>query len=234
MKVLYIYPHPDDESFGPSTVMAKQIREGHEVYLLTLTRGGATKQRHKFDFSIEQMGEVRYKEMRDVARTLELTEMTVLDYPDSGLKEMNPRILEQTILDHVHRVKPDVIVSYNVDGISGFQDHLVAHAIVKHVYCTLNDNGSEYPKRFAMYALRDAGDMGGNFQLKTSKEEEIDCEIITNESDKQKGLAALHCYKTYLEVIKKTKVMEHVGQPEYFEFFQENYDPFATDLFQDL
>ena len=48
MRILYIYPHPDDESFGPAGVMAKQRREGHEVHLLTLTRGGATRQRHRY------------------------------------------------------------------------------------------------------------------------------------------------------------------------------------------
>lgn len=25
MSILYIFPHPDDESFGPAPVMAKQI-----------------------------------------------------------------------------------------------------------------------------------------------------------------------------------------------------------------
>ena len=63
MKILYIYPHPDDESFGPGNVMHKQVREGHEVYLLTLTKGGATKMRFELNLSIEEMGEVRYKEM---------------------------------------------------------------------------------------------------------------------------------------------------------------------------
>ena len=93
MRILYIYPHPDDESFGPAHVMAKQRREGHEVYLLTLTKGGATKQRFKYNYSIEQMGEVRYQEMLNVAKVLDLTEMTVLDLPDSGLKEMEVSLL---------------------------------------------------------------------------------------------------------------------------------------------
>ncbi|MFC1733666.1 PIG-L deacetylase family protein, partial [candidate division KSB1 bacterium] len=38
MTFLYIYPHPDDESFGSAHAMSKQLRQGHEVYLLTLTR----------------------------------------------------------------------------------------------------------------------------------------------------------------------------------------------------
>ncbi|HEX7343805.1 MAG TPA: PIG-L family deacetylase, partial [bacterium] len=54
MRILYIYPHPDDESFGPARVISKQKRQGHEVYLLTLTRGGATKQRFKFNYTVEQ------------------------------------------------------------------------------------------------------------------------------------------------------------------------------------
>ncbi len=66
MKILYIFPHPDDESFGPARAMSKQRRQGHEVYLLTLTRGGATKQRFKYGYSIEEMGEVRYREMLEV------------------------------------------------------------------------------------------------------------------------------------------------------------------------
>jgi len=234
MKVLYIYPHPDDESFGPATVMYKQRREGHEVYLLTLTKGGATKQRHKFNYSVDQMGEVRYQEMKDVARVLDLTDMTVLDLPDSGLKEMNPIKIENVIKEHINEIKPDVIVSYNVDGISGFQDHLVAHAVVKRAFCELKEQGREYPKRLAMYALREVNDVGGNFKLKTSPDDEIDCEIKVDDVDKEKGLEALRCYKTYLPVIEKTKVMDRVGEPEYFEFFQEDYSPFTNNLFVDL
>jgi LmbE family N-acetylglucosaminyl deacetylase len=234
MKVLYIYPHPDDESFGPVTVMYKQRREGHEVYLLTLTRGGATKQRYQYDYSIEQMGKVRYNEMQEVKRVLGLTDMTVLDLPDSGLKDMNPIEIENVIKDHITKIKPDVVVSYNVDGVSGFQDHLVTHAVVKRVYCELKRHNPDYLKRLALYTLREVNDIGGDFNLKTSSDDEIDCEIKVDEVDKEKGLEALRCYKTYIPVIEKTEVMSRVGEPEYFEFFDENYTSFATDLFVDL
>ena len=63
MKVLYVLAHPDDESFVPAAAISKQRRQGHEVYLLTLTRGGATRQRFKYGYSVAEMGEVRYREM---------------------------------------------------------------------------------------------------------------------------------------------------------------------------
>jgi LmbE family N-acetylglucosaminyl deacetylase len=38
MKILYVFPHPDDESFGPAPAIAAQIRNANKVYLLTLTK----------------------------------------------------------------------------------------------------------------------------------------------------------------------------------------------------
>ena len=131
MRILYIFPHPDDESFGPAHAMYKQVREGHEVYLLTLTKGGATKKRHDFGYSIEEMGNVRYNEMKKVEAVLKLKGMTVLNLPDSGLKLLDPRIIEDIIKDEILRLGPDVVVTYAVHGISGFHDHLITHAVVK-------------------------------------------------------------------------------------------------------
>ncbi len=56
MRILYIFPHPDDESFGPGPVIKQQLEQGNEVYLLTLKRGGATKVRHKLGLTVEQWG----------------------------------------------------------------------------------------------------------------------------------------------------------------------------------
>ena len=97
MRILYVFPHPDDESFGPAPVIKQQVEQGHEVFLLTLTKGGATKARHKLGLTIEQMGEVRYKEMQKVEKVLGLSGMMVLDFPDGGLQDMNPLDLEKAL-----------------------------------------------------------------------------------------------------------------------------------------
>ena len=77
IKTLYIFPHPDDESFGHAPVIYRQIQEGEEVHLLTLTKGGATKMRFKYGLSVEEMGEVRIKEMQKMKEVLGLTSMTI-------------------------------------------------------------------------------------------------------------------------------------------------------------
>lgn len=158
MRILYVFPHPDDESFGPAAGMHAQLRQGHEVYLLTLTRGGATRQRFVLGVDVRQMGEIRYKEMLEVEKILGLSGMTVLDFPDSELKEVDPRILEKAVAGHMKKIRPNVVVTYPVHGISGFHDHLITHAVVKRAYLDLKDSGAEYLRRLAFYTIPDSGE----------------------------------------------------------------------------
>lgn len=234
MKILYIYPHPDDESFGPAHVMAKQLRQGHEVYLLTLTRGGATRQRFTFNYSVEEMGEVRFQEMQCVAKTLGLTGMTVLDLPDSGLKEMDPRVIEGVIKKHIEFLRPAVVVTYAVHGISGFQDHLVTHAVVKRVFVELRER-VVYLRRLAMVTVTEvSARQSTHFHLSGSTPEEIDAVVRVSDADIAKNLAALDCYETFQETIEKSGIKKFIRHQAVFEFFQENFDPPVDDLFAGL
>jgi N-acetylglucosamine malate deacetylase 2 len=235
MRILYIYPHPDDESYGTAHVMHKQIREGHEVHLLTLTRGGATKQRFKYNKSVEEMGEIRLNEMLCVEKVLKLTGMKVLDLPDSGLKEMDPVEIEEVIKNFIIRLNPDVVVTYAVHGISGFHDHLVTHAVVKRVYTEIRSNKSG-PYRLAMLTLRekDAKKFSVMFNLNGSKDEEIDCIVTVEDEDIRKAHQALDCYETFRDTIEKSKIKDHILKECYFEFYQENFDHPVDDLFKGL
>ncbi|MBE0643610.1 MAG: PIG-L family deacetylase [Bacteroidetes bacterium] len=236
MRILYIFPHPDDESFGPAAVMHQQLEAGHEVHLLTLTRGGATKERHRLGLSIDQMGEVRYREMRAVEKTLGLTGMTVWDYPDSGLKNMDPRILEGAIEDHVVALRPDILVTYAVHGVSGFHDHLVAHAVVKRMYLDMRDHGHAYLRRLALLTIPDSGEpvfVDGRIRLKNSTSEEIGCTIRLRPEDREMMIACLHCYETYQQTIADSGVIEKIGDAVHFEIFGEVHVPPLDDLQKD-
>jgi len=224
MKILYIFPHPDDESFGPAPAMKQQLNQGHEVHLLTLTRGGATKIRHDLGLSVDEMGRIRLEEMRCVEKVLELTSMHVMDLPDSGLKNMNPIELEDIIKAFVVDLKPNIIVTYAVHGISGFHDHLVTHAVVKRAYCELKTERNPWLKRLALFTLSPDYPKVGPFNLQSSTWDEINCIVKVTNEESEIGKKALACYKTYTQVIKKTGVGETTHLDVHFEFFGENKD----------
>lgn len=232
MRILYIYPHPDDESFGTAHAMSKQRRQGHDVYLLTLTKGGATRQRFKYGYSVDQMGEVRHREMLDVAKVLDLTRMTVLDFPDGGLKEADPRQLEAAIGAEVRKIEPDVLVTYAVHGISGFDDHLVAHAIVKRAYVELQERLPRLRRLALLTITEQQAKEGVHFPLRGSKSEDIDCIFEVDETDIAKCRSALDCYVTFQETIEKTRIKEQIRNQVVFEIFQEDHAPPLQDLFE--
>ena len=106
VKILYIFPIPMMNHLALPGAIHWQVMAGHEVHLLTLTKGGATQARHKLNLSIEHMGEVRYREMRKVEKVLQLSSMTVLNFEDSGLKELDPRRLESEVSRHIQKIQP--------------------------------------------------------------------------------------------------------------------------------
>jgi len=232
-KILYILPHPDDESFGPARAIAAQVRQGHEVFLLTLTRGEATKMRYKFGYSLAEMGEVRYREMLKVKEVLKLAGMTVLDFPDSGLKELDPRAIERAVESEIARVRPAVVVTYPVHGISGFHDHIVGHAVVKRVFVEMRDQGAKYLKRLAFEAMTSIPEDFNWKHLNLSKAEEIDCVYDCTPEDMAVFQRALDCYETYMEVIAESRVREMSNRAE-FEIFQEDHKPPLSDLTEGL
>ena len=233
-KILYIFPHPDDESFGPANVMSLQRRQGHEVYLLTLTKGGATKQRHKYGYSIDEMGEVRYKEMIDVAKVLNLSEMTVLDLPDSGLKEMDPRDIERVIKLEIKKIKPDVIVTYAVHGISGFHDHLICHGVVKRVFVEMKEE-VPYLKRLALFTItEESAKKQTHFKISGSTDKEIDIIVDVDDEDMQNAIKALDCYVTFKETIDASNIKDQIPKQVVFEIFREKHEPKLKDFFEKI
>ncbi len=239
MTILYIFPHPDDESFGPAAAIHAQLKQGHQVYLYTLTRGGASRQRFKYNYTVEQMGEVRYKEMLDVERSLGLTGMRVDDFPDSGLKHMDPRDIERALEQHIDAVRPDIIVSYPVHGISGFHDHLIIHGIIKRVYLDMKDKGASYLRRLAFFTLPDSGKPTFNesenfWRLRQSEPDEIDCIVHLTDEDVDALRAALDCYVTYQETIKQADVPGHIDGKAHFEIFGESFSPPLSNLTDNL
>lgn len=232
-RILYIFPHPDDESFGPAPAISAQLRDGHEVYLLTLTKGEATTQRHRLGVVKAEMGRIRFKEMQCVEKVLGLTGMTVLDHPDGELKNMDPIELEESIEKHIKEISPDIVVTYAVHGISGFHDHLVTHAVVKRAFCSLKREGRG-PRRLAFYTRMGEVDRSGKFRLEASKDEEIGCVVQCSDEDMKRFEQALDCYETYQEVIEASNVRNQVTREVPFELFRESFNPNLDDLTADL
>ena len=176
--------------------------------------------------------------MLEVEKVLGLKGMEVLDFPDSGLKEIDPRTIEQAVRKHIEKIKPSIVVSYPAHGISGFHDHIVTHAVVKRVYLELRSSGADYLQRLAFVTLPDSGDPtwtnGGMPRLKLTEKELIDCTITLKDENIEAMRKSLNCYTTYKETIEKSGIIEKIGDQMYFEIFDEHFSPVLEDLTERL
>lgn len=233
-RILYVFPHPDDESFGPGPAIARQRREGHEVHLLTLTRGEATSQREKLGYSKEEMAKVRYREMQAVADILDLSSLDVRELPDGELERLDPLDLQDIVREKVESVRPDVLATYYTHGISGHLDHLVTHSVVKQVFCELNRNGAGGARRLALFTLNDDASAARPDHLRGSPAGAIDCIVRFEDEDRRRAGSALQAYETYREIVEAHRPLDTVAEGVCFVLFQESFKPPLDDLFARL
>lgn len=125
LKLLAIFPHPDDETLGLGSTLARYSSEGIETYLVCATRG----ERGWFDSEgpdpgFEGVARIREAELRCAAEHLGLREVCFLDYIDGDVDQAKPEEIIQKIATHIRRIQPQVVVTFPPDGAYGHPDHI--------------------------------------------------------------------------------------------------------------
>jgi LmbE family N-acetylglucosaminyl deacetylase len=127
LKLLCILAHPDDESLGLGGIIARYSAEGVETYLVTATRGelgwfGPAEENP----GPTELGKIREQELREAANVLGIREVSLLDYCDGELHEADQATLIRQLVGHIRRIRPDVIVTFDHNGVYGHPDHIAA------------------------------------------------------------------------------------------------------------
>lgn len=168
-----------------------------------------------------------------MGRTLGLADLRVLTLPDSGLKELDPWMIEAVIRDEILRVEPHVVVTFPIHGISGFHDHIVTHVAVTRAYLELHGPDRPWLQRLAFFTVVSAPP-GFPWHVNVTPPAEIDCVLQVTDADMERFHGALDCYVTYADVIARTKIHEVFDRNVHFEIFREDRKPPLPDLCEGL
>ena len=125
LRLLAIFPHPDDETLGLGSTLARYSAEGVETYLVCATRG----ERGWFDSEgpnpgLDGVARIREAELRCASEHLGLHEVTFLDYIDGDVDQAEPQEIIGKIVAHIRRIQPQVVVTFGPDGAYGHPDHI--------------------------------------------------------------------------------------------------------------
>jgi LmbE family N-acetylglucosaminyl deacetylase len=105
-RVLAVYAHPDDPEISAGGTLARWAAAGAEVWLLLCTRGEKGSQDPAQD--VDELARIRVDETEAAGRVLGLAGHVHLDHGDGDLEDN--RTLRGEIVEHVRRVRPDVVV----------------------------------------------------------------------------------------------------------------------------
>jgi LmbE family N-acetylglucosaminyl deacetylase len=134
LRILVSYPHPDDESFGPSAALAKYARAGAEIYGIFFTRGEGGDSHLRPRPTPMELAAYREADLRDATRVIGFREIEILDYADGGLADVSLAELE----DHVRRAmtkwRPDIVLTFGPAGITNHPDHITIHRATAAVF----------------------------------------------------------------------------------------------------
>lgn len=138
-RMLICYAHPDDESFGIGSTIAKYSAEGVEITLICATNGDVGTVSPEKLHGYESVGALRLAELNCAAAILGFKEVITFGYRDSGMmgteENNHPQSLWQAPLDKVagqivevmRRVRPQVVITFDPFGGYGHPDHIKMH-----------------------------------------------------------------------------------------------------------
>lgn len=124
LSLLAVYAHPDDESFVPGGTIARYAFEGARVTLVCATRGEEGMVGDPPLSDRASLGECRQDELLGSCKVLGIDRICFLDLQDGRLNAYPHPDVEGKIVEMIRLVKPQVVITFGPEGITGHHDHI--------------------------------------------------------------------------------------------------------------
>ena len=161
LRLMAVHAHPDDESSKGAATMAKYVRTGYDVLVVSCTggeRGDVLNPQLKGDPHIERdLAQVRREEMKRAQEILGV-DHTWLGFVDSGLPEGDPlpplpdgcfaleplEVTTEALVREIRRFRPHVMTTYDENGGYPHPDHIMTHTVAMSAFAAAGD-AAAYP-----------------------------------------------------------------------------------------
>ena len=204
--LLAVFAHPDDETYRAGGTLALLARSGVQVQVLCATRGEAG----IAGLSSQQAGQVRTAELRCACRALGLSEPRFLDYRDGTLAGADEGRALRQIERIVRELRPQVLLTWPPDGVSGHPDHIAVSRWTDEVFrracdpLTSPEGPSKERSRHRMTALyhvvvpHSVAQRTEMAHLHTVPNDAVTCSIDVSAAWEQK-MSAIRCHRSQID-----------------------------------
>jgi LmbE family N-acetylglucosaminyl deacetylase len=191
--LLAVFAHPDDESFRAGGTLALLARRNARVQVVTATRGQAGSRGNPPLCTPEELPAVRENELRCACSALSIQPPLLLDYQDGQLAEADPETLIAEILRVVKATRPQVMLIFGADGLSGHPDHVAIGQAAAEAFRRAEDVAALY----TLAVPRSLAESLGMKQIRAVPDESISLTVDVSSVWDAK-MSAIRCHRTQL------------------------------------
>ncbi len=136
-RFLFVFAHPDDESFYSGGLISKIIQSGGQAKIIALTNGnqgtihGVTNRKYS-------IGETRINEFKKATAILGTKDILVGPFPDGQVDQIDKAELLDFILHQSLLFQPDIIVTFGDEPFYNHRDHIETEQIVTEATIIMN------------------------------------------------------------------------------------------------
>lgn len=197
-KLVAIFAHPDDETFGPGGTLALYAKT-HEVTLICVTRGQAGAN-HSADTNGD-IGTIREKELLNATAILGIDEVIFLNYEDGTLSNNQYHAIARDITDILDRIRPETLMTFEMRGVSGHIDHVAVSMIVHYVFKKI-----DYARELLLYCEKKAfiKEFKDYFIFMPPGYDDSEIDLVVDVSPVWEArIRAMHEHKSQIKDVKK-------------------------------
>lgn len=129
-KLLLVTAHPDDESFLAAGTIMQNTKAGGTTILVCGTVGEKGKYHLASDVSAQKLKAMRRNELLLVSKYLGVAKLVCPGLRDGGMHRQTG-LFAKTVAAAIKKYKPDLIITFGPDGITGHRDHIAAGNVAR-------------------------------------------------------------------------------------------------------
>ncbi|MBA4603712.1 PIG-L deacetylase family protein [Thermoactinomyces mirandus] len=123
--ILYVFAHPDDETFSCGGTICHFHQLGMKQTLFCATHGEAGKTGNPQLYTQNELGNVRLQELQNALSILGMDRLIIRNWGDGRLSEQPFLSIVNELHSVMEEIRPDRVITFPPSGISGHPDHKV-------------------------------------------------------------------------------------------------------------
>lgn len=229
-RLLSVFPHPDDESYGPAGTLARAGADPDAAAVcLCLTHGEASSMGPERGLSTDAVAALREGRLVEVAGLLGLDGMIVASLPDGRLARCGLDEVAAVITAVLDAFQPQVVIGHDPRGVNAHPDHIATHWALRHALLGRKT-------RFAMMAyLDDVVEIAKPRLIFPTPEDEIDAVVHLSDDETRAKESCLRVHEAFITLVETSDPAMIQRPPiERYDFLGQPMSPPVDDLFAGL